>query len=289
MIKKGIARIGVFILFLISLLPFQFLLFFARLLYYLVYYLIGYRKNVVRENLTNSFPKKTASEIIKIEKDYFKYLCDLIFEIIQLTSISEAELDKRVKFKGIELLNPYFERNESILACTGHYGNWELGMMALGLKINCKTLVIYKPINNKVMEDWFQNFRTKYGNIFVAMRQTLRAIATYKHEASILCFASDQSPTREESKYFLPFLNQPTPALLGLEKIAKQTNRPIFYFKVTVIKRGYYHVDILPMCLEPAKTEEFEITNLQFKYLEDIINKNPQYWLWSHRRWKLKP
>jgi KDO2-lipid IV(A) lauroyltransferase len=289
MIKKGIAHVGVFILLLLSLLPIQLLLIFARLLYYIVYYVIGYRKKVVRANLTNSFPKKTPAEILKIEKDFFKYLCDLIFEIIQLSSITEAELQKRVTFKGLEQLNAYFDRNESVLACTGHYGNWELGTLAMGLKLNCKTMVIYKPINNKIFEKWFLNFRTKYGNLFIAMRQTLRAIATHKNEATMLCFASDQSPTQHETAYFLPFLNQQTSALLGLEKIAKQTNRPIFYFKVSVVKRGYYQVDILPLCIEPAKTAEYEITNLQFSFLESIINEKPQYWLWSHRRWKLKP
>jgi KDO2-lipid IV(A) lauroyltransferase len=270
MIKRGFAHLAVFFLFLISLLPLPLLFFFARLLYYLLYYVIGYRKKVVHQNLVQSFPEKSTSEIIKIEKEFFQFLADLIFEIM-------------------EQLEAHFKAGESVLACTGHYGNWELGTLALGLSLSAKTMVIYKPLTNKIFESWFDKMRTKYGNIFIAMRQTLRGMAAYKNEPTLLCFASDQAPTREDTKYFLDFLHQPTAALLGVEKIARSTNRPIYYFKVTVIKRGYYHVEVLPMCLNPSETKEYEITDLHFKFLEDIIKEQPQYWLWSHKRWKFKP
>jgi len=289
MIKRGIAHVGVFFLYLLSLLPLSLLFFFARLLYYLLYYVIGYRKKVVRQNLTQSFPEKSLTEIKTIEKKFFRYLAELIFEIIKMTSISKAETLKRVKFTGLEQLETHFKTGESVLACTGHYGNWELGTLALGLSISAKTMVIYKPINNKIFETWFDCMRTKYGNVFIAMRQTLRGMATYKSEPTLLCFASDQSPTREETKYFVDFLHQQTAALLGIEKIARSTKRPVYYFKVNVVKKGYYHVEVLPMCLDPANMDEFAITNLHFKFLENIIKEQPQYWLWSHKRWKFKP
>jgi len=289
MIKRGIAHVGVFFLYLLSLLPLSLLFFFARLLYYLLYYVIGYRKKVVRQNLTHSFPEKSPVEITAIEKKFFLYLAELIFEIIKMSSISKAETLKRVKFTGLEQLEAHFAAGESILACTGHYGNWELGTLALGLSISAKTMVIYKPIGNKVFGKWFDCARTKYGNVFIAMRQTLRGIAAYKNEPTLLCFASDQSPTREETKYYVDFLHQPTAALLGVEKIAKSTKRPIYYFKVSVVKKGHYHIEVLPMCLDPAKMDEFAITNLHFKFLENIIKEQPQYWLWSHKRWKFKP
>ena len=289
MIKRGFAHLGVFFLFLISLLPLPLLFCFARLLYYLLYYVIGYRKKVVRKNLIQSFPEKSISEIIQIEKKFFGFLSDLIFEIIKMCTISKKETLKRVQFSGLSQLEAHFTAGESVLACTGHYGNWELGTLALGLSLSAKTMVIYKPLSNKIFESWFDKLRTKYGNIFIAMRQTLRGMAAYKNEPTLLCFASDQAPTREDSKYFLNFLHQPTAALLGVEKIAKSTNRPIYYFKVTVIKRGYYHVEVLPMCLHPSEMKEYEITGLHFKFLEDIIKEHPQYWLWSHKRWKFKP
>lgn len=287
MIIKGFSYIGIFFLHLLSLLPLPILLFLGRLSYYLIYYVIGYRKQVVRENLSKSFPEKTEKERLQIEKSFFKYLADLIFEIVKLSSISEKELRQRVKFKDLSQLEAYFKRGESVLACTGHYGNWEMCTLALGLAVSAPEYVIYKPLANKVFENWFQQWRTKFGNIFVPMRQTLRQVVATKDFPKMFCFASDQTPVREETQYTLQFLNQPTAVLLGLEKIAFQTNWPIFYFDVTRVKRGYYEVDLLPLSLAPAQTETHEITDRFFQFLNHTIQCRPEFWLWSHRRWKL--
>ena len=170
MIKRGIAHVGVFFLYLLSLLPLSLLFFFARLLYYLLYYVIGYRKKVVRQNLTQSFPEKSLTEIKTIEKKFFRYLAELIFEIIKMTSISKAETLKRVKFTGLEQLETHFKTGESVLACTGHYGNWELGTLALGLSISAKTMVIYKSRKYKMHKLIFEyrniEIQIKKGNKF---------------------------------------------------------------------------------------------------------------------------
>lgn len=289
MIKKGFSHIGIFFLYILSLLPLPVLYFFSSLLYYPLYYIIGYRKKVVRENLQNSFPKKSLQDIVQIEKTFFKYLTDLVFEIIKMTTISEKEITKRFKFNNLGIVENHFNRGESILACTGHYGNWEWGMLALGIHLSQPAYVIYKPLNNTVFDKWFYDIRTRYGNKFVAMKQTLRALTANKNTPTMFCFAGDQTPVKEEAHYWINFLNQPTPVLLGLEKIALQTNRAIIYFKVTVVKRGYYEVDCIPLDLVPKETVGHEITDKQFKLLEEIIQENPPYWLWSHRRWKHKP
>ncbi|MFN0290260.1 lysophospholipid acyltransferase family protein [Pedobacter helvus] len=287
MIKKGFLHIGIFFLHLISFLPMWFLFGVANMLYYLLYYVIGYRRAVVRKNLMLSFPEKNTAEIIKIEKRFYRNLTDIMVEIVKMSSISKAELLKRVKMKNFEMVEDYFRRGESALACTGHYGNWELGMMAAGLKFSAKSHVIYKPINNKVFENWFNTLRTKFGNIFVPMKQTLRDVVATKNDITLFCFASDQSPRGRDAHHLLTFLNQRTAVLLGLEKIAKQTNRPIFYFDFRRIKRGYYEIECLPMCLNPNETEPFEITALFFKNLTKTIEREPGDWLWSHRRWKI--
>jgi KDO2-lipid IV(A) lauroyltransferase len=287
MIKKGFSYIGIFFLYLLSLFPLPLLYVFASGLYGLLYYVIGYRRKVVRKNLVNSFPQKSMEEIIAIEKTFYKYLANLIFEIIKMMSISRSELLKRVKFKNLDLIESYFSKGESVLACTGHYGNWELCMLALGANISATAYVIYKPLTSPEFENWFHQIRTRYGNIFVAMRQTLRMVVSTKDQSTMFCFASDQTPVREEAQYSLEFLNQPTAVLLGLEKIALQTNRPIFYFDVINVKRGYYEVECVPLCLNPKATEGHEITELLFQFLAKTINKEPAYWLWSHRRWKL--
>ncbi|MGY3051912.1 KDO2-lipid IV(A) lauroyltransferase [Pedobacter sp. UYEF25] len=289
MINRAIAQLGVLFLFSLSLLPLTVLFFFARLTYYLLYYIIGYRKKVVRKNLLASFPEKSLAEIIKIEKDFFKYLADLMFEIIKMTTISEKEVLKRFKFMNVDLLRTHLQNGVSVLGCGGHFGNWELGGLSLGIELETKTLMIYKPLSNKIFENWLNNCRSRYGNVLIAMKQTLREVVAYKNEPTLITFVSDQAPARSETKYFIPFLNQPTAVMLGIEKIAKQTDRPIFFFKVRRIKRGYYEGDILPVCLEPQKTTDLEITKKHFALLETCIAEHPALWLWSHNRWKIKP
>jgi Kdo2-lipid IVA lauroyltransferase/acyltransferase len=287
MIKKGFSYIGIFFLHLLSLLPLPLLQILSSACYYPVYYIIQYRKKIVRKNLTRSFPTKDMTEIIKIEKRYYRYFIDLILEIVKMSSISKKEVLKRVKMNNFNQVEEYFRKGQSALACSGHYGNWELAMLAAGLYFSAKEYVIYKPINNRVFESWFNRLRTRYGNILLPMRQTLRQIVATKDQITLFCLASDQSPVREEVQYTLEFLHQPTAVLMGLEKLAKQTNRPVFYFDIKRVKRGYYEIDCAPMCTNPATAQLYEITQLFYEKLSQSIQRDPEYWLWSHNRWKL--
>jgi len=289
MIKKSFSYIGISFLNFLSLLPLPFLYVIAKGGYFLIYYILGYRRLVVRENLSNSFPQRSADEINALEKKFYKYFSNLVFEVIKLSSISDAEILKRVKFNNLELVENYLQRGESIIACTGHYGNWELGMMALGLKIKDTAYVIYKPLSNSVFDEWFYKIRTRTSNFFIPMRQTLRSMASTRNKTTMYCFAGDQTPVKDEARIWIDFLNQPTPVLPGIEKIALQTNRPVIYFNMQLIKRGYYEVDCYLVAEVPASTSEGEITRGNFALLEKIINNEPAYWLWSHRRWKHKP
>ncbi|MBC7566963.1 MAG: lysophospholipid acyltransferase family protein [Pedobacter sp.] len=289
MIKKSFSYIGISFLNLLSLLPLSFLYVISKGGYYFIYYIFGYRRLVVRENLTNSFPEKSASEIAVLEKMFFKYFADLVVEVIKLASISETELLKRVKFNNLELVEDYINNSQSILACTGHYGNWELGMMALGLRVKATAYVIYKPLSNPSFDTWFYKIRTSTSNYFIPMRQTLRSIASTRNKITMYCFAGDQTPVKNEARVWINFLHQPTPVLQGIEKIAFQTNRPVIYFNMQLVKQGYYEVDCYLVAEKPVETKEGDITKINFRLLEEIITTKPAYWLWSHRRWKHKP
>lgn len=286
MIKKSFSYIGIFFLKFLSLLPLSILYFISTVGYYVVYHLVGYRKEVVRGNLRASFPEKSEAELIRIEKQFFRYFNDLVVEVIKMSSISAKQLKKRVKYTNLHLIEAYFDKGESVLACTGHYGNWELCMLALGNELSKPEYVIYKPLHNEVFDDWFYKIRTRFGNHFIPMRQTLRSIASTRNEATMFCFAGDQTPVGTETHYWINFMNQNTPVLLGLEKIALQTNRPVFYFETKIVKRGYYEVNCIPLCMDPSTTIPHEITDRQFAFLEDTLRKAPAYWLWSHKRWK---
>lgn len=288
MINKSLSFLGIFLLNALSLLPLFLLYRLADAFYLLIFYVFKYRRKVVKENLCNAFPYKSSAEIKAIEKEYYKFLSSLFVEVIKMKSISRKELSKRVKFKNIDLVEAYLQNNESVLFCSSHYGNYEWVCMAIGLNFSGQHYPIYKPLSSEAFDNWFFKMRSKFGNKMVAMRQTLRAIQSSKGTANMFTFGSDQAPSKDESNYWTTFLNQETSVQLGIEKIAKKTNRPIFYLKINYLKRGYYEVDCVPICLQPAETAEFEITEMHTHFLEGMIKDEPAYWLWSHRRWKHK-
>ena len=289
MFQKVLSSFGVFMLKLLSLLPLSLLYIFADVFYVVVYHIFSYRKKVVRENLKKSFPAKSADQLLLIEKKFFRYLSSLIFEIIKMNNISEKELQQRIKFKNTDLVEAYLQNNESVLFCSSHNGNYEWVCMAIGMTFSAQHFPIYKPLSNGVFDHWFLNMRTRFGNNMVAMRQTLREIQSHKNIPTIFTFGSDQAPSKEDSQYWTTLLNQKASIQLGVEKIARKTNRPVFYLKTSYVKRGYYEVDCVPICLDPANTTEFEITEQHTRFLEDMLIHEPAYWLWSHRRWKYQP
>jgi len=289
MINKGLSKMGIFLLNMLSLLPLFILYRLADAFYVLIFYVFGYRRKVVRENLVNAFPEKNTAEINAIEKRFYKFFSSLFIEVIKMKSISKKELNKRVKFKNTDLVEAYLKNNESVLFCSSHYGNYEWVCMAIGLNFSGEHYPIYKPLSSEAFDNWFLTMRSKFGNHMVSMRQTLRAIQSSKNKPTMFTFGSDQAPSKDESNYWTTFLNQESSIQLGVEKIARKTNRPVFYLKINYLKRGYYEVDCVPICLNPAETAEFEITEMHTHFLEDMIKEAPAYWLWSHRRWKYKP
>jgi len=273
----------------ISFLPFPVLYFFSDILYLFLYYIIKYRRKVVTENLLNSFPEKSKSELKQIEKRFYRYLADLMLESVKTISISANEIKKRFVFKNLEILTNYLQNEKSVIAVTGHYGNWEWGPVAIGLELKEKVLVVYKPLSDKRFEGLMNSMRSRFGSIMVPMKQTLRKVVEFKNEPHVLVLVGDQTPSHEESEYFTSFLNQQTAVFLGVEKIALKTNNPIIYFSINKLKRGYYECLVKSLIDNPEQTNEYEITNSHIRELEKNIRFQPEYWLWSHKRWKFSP
>jgi|SRR6185312_7978174 len=284
-----LSRIGTFFLYLLSLLPFWVLYLVADILFFILYYITGYRRKVVQENLRNSFPEKSDKERRLIEKKYFKYMADLMMETIKCVSMPAKDVKQRMTVTNPEVVEQYFNRGKCILAATAHYGNWELACLRFGFTTDKKRLIVYKPQSNQVFTDFFNRTRSRFGSEMISMKQTLRKMIQYKDQLFFAVFASDQAPVREDSKYFTTFLNQPTAVFLGVEKLSKMINSVVVFYQIEVVKRGYYSATIVPLCDEPKETRPYEITEAHVKYLESMIREKPEYWLWSHRRWKIKP
>jgi KDO2-lipid IV(A) lauroyltransferase len=289
MIKKGLSRLGTYFLYLVSLLPFWFLYLVADLLFVILYYLVSYRRKVVSENLRNSFPEKSEQERKIIERKYFKYMADLMMETIKSVSVSEKSVRRRMICTNPELMGHYFNQGKSILAAAGHYGNWEMACLSFGFLTDKRRMIIYKPQSNEVFTDFFNKTRSRFGATMISMRQTLRKMIEYKNELTFTVLASDQTPTREDAKYFTTFLNQPTAVFLGIEKLTKVVDCVVIFYRIDLVKRGHYTYTFVPLVEEPKATKPYEITEIHVKYLESLIKEKPEYWLWSHRRWKIKP
>ncbi len=289
MIKKGFSVLGLGLLYLISLLPFWLLYMLSDCFYVLLYYIIKYRRQVVYENLLRAFPEKTEDERRVIEKQYFRHLGDLVVENVKMLTISKKDVLKRVLVPNPELITDIFAGGKSVIGALGHYGNWELNGLRFSLLFKERRIIVYKPLSDKYFDKAFINMRARFGVTLVAMKNTMRTLVKYRNERTVTVMVGDQTPSRSEISYFTEFLNQPTAVFLGVEKLAKLTDSAVVFCDIKRLKRGYYQCTFVPLFTEPKLTAEYEITNAHVQYLEQVIRQEPQYWLWSHRRWKFKP
>jgi len=274
---------------LLSYLPLGVLYIISDFVYFIVYKIIGYRKVVVTNNMKNAFPDKSEEEIIQLRKEFYHHFCDLFLETIKFWSISEEEIKKRCKFLNLEVSDKYAQENKSVIAILGHYCNWEW-MTCFPIWGYENVLPIYKPLHNRTFDKMYIKIRERFGAKTLAKNDTLRTMLSYRREnkATFTVFIGDQTPNKRSINYWTQFLNQETPILQGTERIAKKLDQAVVFINMQKVKRGYYEVEFIPLFDNPKETAENEITEKHTRVLEEIINKNPAYWLWSHKRWKHK-
>lgn len=287
--NRSLSGLNIFLLNLISRLPFRLIYIFADLLYVILFYIIRYRRKVTQSNLLNAFPEKSLLERKAIEKKYYRFLADIIVESLKMNSMSAEEVHLRCHLNNPEEVQRHYDQGRSVLLASGHYANWEWGNLALALGFNEPLLVIFKPLTDQAFGEYLNKMRSRFGAIMVPMKLTLRKVIEMKGKKYMFGFASDQTPARHESQYFTNFLNQPTAVFLGLEKISKTTNHPIVFLHIDRVKRGFYEYNFTTLVEDPSSTAEYEITDLHTQKLEQIIRRKPELWLWSHKRWKFKP
>ncbi|SFS36289.1 lysophospholipid acyltransferase family protein [Sphingobacterium wenxiniae] len=277
------------ILYIFSLLPFWLLYRLSDALYILLFYITKYRKRVVFENLSNSFPEKSEQEIVTIAKKFYRFLPDLFVEAIKMRTIRPEEVIKRIELLNPEEVYRHFEAGKGVIGVTAHYGNWELGIHRLSLMTDHPRLVIYKPLNNKSFNTVYNDLRCRFGATMVPMKQILRHIVRLRNTPHISMFVADQTPTYQDSDYFMEFLHQDTLVYTGTERIARLTKNPVVYCHIgRKKKRGHYYCKFTTLVENPDDFAEHEITHLHNQFTEQMIRNQPEFWLWSHRRWKRK-
>ena len=279
--------------FLLALLPFRILFLISDFFYFILFYLIRYRKKLVQMNLQNAFPDKNPNEIRKIEKDFYRYFCDCFFETIKLLHISDSEMKKHIAFNNKEPLQNVLDKKQPVVLLLGHYGNWEwIPSLALHMRLDEDTVFgqIYRPLKNKSFDSFFLHIRKRFRTVNLTKYNVYRDIVSIMkaNKNWILGFMSDQKPSGNQVPHLMRFLNQETPILTGTEKIAQHTGAAVCYLDITSIKRGYYEVDMPIIFDNAAETSEFEITEKYIRFLEQTIRRNPACYLWTHNRWRIK-
>ncbi len=268
----------------LAFLPFGLLYLFSNFLHLVFYKLLPYRLKVVSQNLKNAFPQKSEEERKQIAKEFYYNLFDVSLETLKALGMSQKSIRKRVVFKNLELLQQYVNNKQSVILVGGHSANWEWTGHALQLA-GIPMAVLYHPLSNKWF-DWFMyQIRAKFGMIPVAMQDTLRYMLANKNQTFCYAFIADQTASPEQA-HWMQFLNQDTAVFLGTEKLAVKFNMPVVFCAVYRIKRGHYQIEFELVTAEAPQTPVYQITELHTQLLEKQIIRQPEAWLWSHRRWK---
>jgi len=273
------------LLWLVSLLPMRVLYLLADGIYGLVYYVFGYRKKVVMDNLQRAFPEKTEAERIRIAKKFYRNLIDSFIEVIKLLSASQRFLEKRFTM-DTSVLRELYATGGSCQIHLGHTFNWEWGQLVLTGMTDFNILVVYMPIKNNFFEKLFYRLRTRSGNVFLPANNMREAILPYLQSQYLLALVADQAPANPKESWWLDFLGHPTPFVSGPEKGARSCGLPVVFAYIEKPRRGYYHATLTLGCRETSCLSEGELTRSYVRFLEDVIRRNPDMWLWSHRRWK---
>lgn len=275
----------------LSLLPFRILYGMADIGYVLQYYIIRYRRGVVRKNLVTAFPEKSIDDIKTIERKFYHWFCDYFLEAIKLLSISDKELRRRFTIINSEEVEQCFQEGQDVAAILGHYCNWEwLSCVGMNLPPEREIGLIYHPLRNKTFDYLFRKLRSHEQNSHVIPKKDiLRYVVTKKREGvrNICGYISDQGPKWTNIHLWLPFLNHEyTPVFTGGERIMRKMNNAVFYVEMSRPKRGYYTATYKLITRDPNTLPADDITRRFFCLLEETIRQEPAFYLWSHNRWK---
>lgn len=277
------------IFYLLSLLPLCVLYAVSDLFYFLTFHVIRYRRRIVEKNLLNSFPEKTESERLRIEKEFYVFFCDYMIETIKLLSFSPNDMMRHMEMIGVDQMEESLTRHDFCFVYLGHFCNWEwISSLPLWCKQGTHCAQIYHPLRSDTFDSLFLHMRSRFGGENVRKKETLRRIMALRNEGkkSIVGFISDQTPRWVSIHEWVTFLNQDTPVFIGTERIGKKVNASIFFADIERIKRGYYRCTFRPMTEEIQTYPDYKLTELYMQELEEMIRRSPAYWLWSHNRWK---
>ncbi|MEO0472395.1 MAG: lysophospholipid acyltransferase family protein [Bacteroidota bacterium] len=276
-------------------LPFWFWYRMSDLLFLVIFYLVGYRKKVVQQNLRNSFPQKSETEIDSLQKSFYRHFCDLLMESFKAYSMSDQMFLDRVEVIDNDLVKEIEAFGKGCLLMGTHYGNneWLYARLDMVLGDRIPSFGVYTPFKNQTIEALMQKMRSKRGMQLIPMRRAMIQILRNLQKVGLIGIINDQSPHGGGQLYFAPFLQQPTAYHTSLSKLALRMACPIFFAKMERVRRGYYRITMEKISVDSFLPENqvniHALTDHLAAKLEAVIEAEPTFWLWTHRRWKHKP
>ncbi len=273
-------------LWVISILPHRLFYGFSDVVFIFVYHIFGYRRKVVQNNLKLVFPENNDTEIHRIEKAFFKHMCDMFLETIKTMSLSKEQVRKKYKVLNIEVLRK-LEKERSILIVCSHYANWEWNV-SINNYVDAKGYAVYQKINNKYFDSFIRRVRARWNTTLITQQETVKTVVRDKRDGVVGIFGmvSDQSPQRHRAQYWSQFMGIKVPVFNGAETMARKLDLAVVFLKVSKVKRGYYEAKFIPIAEHGKQTEENEITDSFLRLTEKQIREKPEHYLWTHKRWK---
>lgn len=272
----------------LSYLPFWILHRLSDFIYVMLRYVVKYRKKVIISNLKRCFPEKSAQEIEQICNAFYRHFADIVIESIKGFTISADEIKKRHRLVNPELVEQYVKQGKNIIIVGNHYNNWEYFLFSLNMVMevnNPALLVIYQRLSNPHMDKMIYNSRSRMGSQLIGKRESFRVVSKFE-KPFMICFAADQTPKDPRKSYWMDFMGQDTAVFFGPERMAQKLDLPVIFVRVKKVKRSYYEVTFELITDKPVDTSYGEITEAHMRKLEEDLKKQPEYWLWSHKRWK---
>ena len=275
------------LLWFVSILPFRLLYAVSDVLYVVLYHIVGYRKQTVQENLKLVFPEKSEAERQLITKRFYHHLCDMILEAIKSMSISVEDMKARFKFTNIELIKEFEKQNKSIVLMCAHYGSWEW-IFIIQTYVKFRGYAIYKRLNNSYFDKLVRGIRARYNSYLVTTKETIPTLIENKKKGVLTMngFVSDQTPKKGKAYHWNTFMGIEVPIHTGAEMLAKKLDMPVIFFSVKRIKRGFYETTFQTLAEQPNEYKNYAITDQFLKHVEQQIIDAPEYYLWTHKRWK---
>ena len=274
-------------LLLISLLPFSILYILSNIISFTLFYIIGYRRKMIKKNLTLSFPNLNINERNKIERKFYTHMCDIFLEMIKSMTISLSSINNRFRVNNMELLTQFPKNNRSVIIICGHYASYEW-MLFLANDFGASTYGIYTPLSNQYFDKLVKKIRVKHNAYLISRYHTIDTIRKHQdsNHRAVYGFAADQSPYPKKKTYWRSFMGNKVPVFTGAERLAIEHNIPVVYADIKRVDRGFYEVDFKLISDSPKETKKHEITDIFFNLLEESINRDPSQYLWSHNRYK---